>query len=134
MKRPAFTLIEIVAVLGILVTVSLGGLWLSRRAQQQLTEDRFFDAFSAHWQNTLVQAQGQGGGVQFVDHQAIFFVGQPKQSVSLAIPSQFNRVDTTVTIGKDSFTQPTTVTLMRPGGKTVRMTFQMGWGALDIQR
>ncbi|KRM73056.1 hypothetical protein [Lacticaseibacillus brantae] len=134
MKRPAFTLIEVVAVLSIFIAVSLGGLWLSRRVQNILIEDRFFEALQAHWQNTLVQARGQGGGVQFTNHTAIFYVGNPQRAVRLTIPATFERTEATVVVGSEMFTQPKTVMLRRPTGSYVRITFQMGWGELDIQR
>jgi len=133
MKIRAFTLIEVIAVLGMVLALSVSGLWLGQRWQRQVAEDHYLTALNAHWQATLVGAEKKGGSLRFSAHKTIFKVTN-QAIVMIELPAHIRSVQATITVSPGKFADPQVVTLTRADGSKIRLAFQMGWGELIIQR
>lgn len=132
MRHRAFTLVEVLAALSIIIVTGLLGGYSYGRLTTHLSEQQFLRQFQLTWRQFNLRPEP--ARVRINDRTVSFEspIGQVKRKLTL--PAHFEPVTSTIRVNKTTglFAEPTTIQLVRRDHSRLIVTFQMGWGELNI--
>ena len=151
MRRRGFTMLEVTAAMAVVTALLLLGVHLGKRYVQMQREQIFLDRLETEWSALQSRARLKTGRGQLI------FYGQGAGNVRLDLYVQGKRWNegtssipfpSTLRLFADDnvkqviveqsmggmFADPATVKLVSSLGYEYKVTFEMGWGRLDIKK
>lgn len=146
MRRPGFTLIEVLTALVVVTAVMLLGITVGQRWVQSEREAAFMRRLETEWNSTVSKSETSGGQrlykmdimAENTTHEAnnVVIYRNDVPVYKFALPTTIKRASVAEisTASSGFFTAPQSHYLNSELGSRYELTFEMGWGRLIIKK